>query len=57
MESEMFFGHRIDLLSLGGKGMVLLMAALFGGLIGLERRFHGNAAGLRTISWSASARP
>lgn len=48
MDSDLFFGHRIDPLSLGGKGVVMLLAVLLGGLIGLERQWHGNPAGLRT---------
>jgi putative Mg2+ transporter-C (MgtC) family protein len=46
--TDWFFGHYIDPVSLGGKGLVLLLAVLFGGLIGLERQLHGNAAGMRT---------
>lgn len=48
MDSDLFFGHRIDPLSFGGKGVVMLLAVLLGGLIGLERQWHGNPAGLRT---------
>lgn len=48
MDTDVFFGHRIDPLSIGGKGAVLLLAVLLSGLIGLERQWHGNPAGLRT---------
>ncbi|MCW3096445.1 MAG: putative rane protein [Chthonomonadaceae bacterium] len=48
MDTDLFFGHHIDPLSLGGKGAVLLLAVLLSGLIGLERQWHGNPAGLRT---------
>ncbi len=48
MDSDLFFGYRIDPLSIGGKGAVLLLAVLLSGLIGLERQWHGNPAGLRT---------
>lgn len=48
MESNLFFGHPIDPLSLSGKAAVLLLAVLLSGLIGFERQWHGNPAGLRT---------
>ncbi len=48
MDSDLFFGHRIDPSSFGGQGVVTLLAVLLGGLIGLERQWHGNPAGLRT---------
>jgi putative Mg2+ transporter-C (MgtC) family protein len=48
VDTDLFFGHQIDPLSLGGKGVVLLLAVLLSGLIGLERQWHGNPAGLRT---------
>ena len=48
METNLFFGYLIDPLSWNGKMMVLLLSVLLGGLIGLERQLHGNAAGLRT---------
>ncbi len=48
MPSESFFGIHIDMLSLSGRLFALLIAMLCGGLIGLERQYHGNAAGLRT---------
>lgn len=48
MDTDLFFGHHLDPLSLGGKGVVLLLAVLLSGLIGLERQWHGNPAGLRT---------
>ena len=44
----MFFGFPIDLVSIGGKALMLMLAVLFGGLIGLEREWHGNPAGMRT---------
>lgn len=43
-----FFGLTIDPLSLWGKLLVLLLAVLCGGVIGYERQYRGNAAGLRT---------
>ena len=43
-----FFGHYIDPISLGGKSVFLLLALLIGGMIGFERQFNGNAAGMRT---------
>ncbi len=48
MDTDWFFGIHIDPLSLQGKAMVLCLAILLGGLIGLERQLRGNAAGLRT---------
>jgi putative Mg2+ transporter-C (MgtC) family protein len=48
VDSDLFFGHHIDPLSLGGKSVALLLAVLLSGLIGLERQWHGNPAGLRT---------
>src|SRR5262249_58548346 len=48
MAPSRFFGLLIDPTSLGGKTMVLLLAVLLGGLIGLEREWRGQAAGLRT---------
>lgn len=55
MNTDWFFGLHIDPLSLSGKGMVLLLAVVLGGLIGLERQLHSNAtrtrahiAGMRT---------
>lgn len=38
----------IDPLSLSGKTIVIMLAAFLGGLIGFERQWRGNAAGLRT---------
>jgi putative Mg2+ transporter-C (MgtC) family protein len=38
----------IDPFSLSGKTMVLLLAVVCGGLIGLNRELHGQAAGMRT---------
>ena len=48
MATDWFFGLHIDPLSLGGRGLALLLAVLLGGLIGLEREWRGNAAGMRT---------
>jgi putative Mg2+ transporter-C (MgtC) family protein len=48
VDSNLFFGHLIDPLSIGGKMAVLLLAVLLSGLIGFERQWHGNPAGLRT---------
>lgn len=48
MGTDWFFGLHIDPLSLGGKGLVLLLAVLLSGLIGIEREWHGNPAGMRT---------
>ncbi len=48
MESDLFFGLHVDPVSIGGKGVALLLAVLLSGLIGLERQWHGNPAGLRT---------
>src|SRR5579871_6132611 len=48
MDTDLFFGLHIDPLSLGGKTIVVLLAALLGGLIGFERQWRGYAAGLRT---------
>ena len=48
MDTNVFFGMHIDPLSLQGKAMVVLLAALLGGLIGFERQWRGYAAGLRT---------
>lgn len=48
MSTDWFFGVHIDPISLLGKAMVLCLAVLLGGLIGLERQMRGNPAGLRT---------
>lgn len=48
MDTDYFFGVHIDPLSLPGKTLVVLLAVLLGGLIGFERQWRGNAAGLRT---------
>ena len=48
MQSDWFFGMHIDPFSTGGKGLALLLAVLLSGLIGLEREWRGNAAGMRT---------
>ena len=45
---NLFFGRFIDPMTLGGKSVFLLLAVLIGGLIGFERQFNGNAAGMRT---------
>jgi putative Mg2+ transporter-C (MgtC) family protein len=43
-----FFGLAIDPTTLIGKVLVLILATLLGGMIGLERQWRGNPAGLRT---------
>ena len=48
MGTDVFFGLHIDSLSIWGKGLALLLAVVFGGLIGAEREWHGNPAGMRT---------
>lgn len=48
MNSHLFFGLNIDPFSLGGRALVLMLATLLGGLIGLERQINGNPAGMRT---------
>ena len=48
MGTDVFFGHEIDPLALTGKTLLLLLAVVCGGLIGAERQWHGNAAGMRT---------
>lgn len=48
MDPNRFFGHHIDPLLLGGKAVALLLSVLLSGLIGLERQFRGQPAGLRT---------
>jgi len=48
MDPNHFFGYPIDLSSLQGKGLALLLSVMIGGLIGFERQWNGNAAGLRT---------
>ncbi len=48
MPAHLFFGYMINPASLGGQTAVLLLSALLGGLIGLERQWHGTPAGLRT---------
>ena len=48
MGTDWFFGLHIDPLSIGGKGLALLLAVIFGGLIGAEREWRGNPAGMRT---------
>ena len=46
--TNVFFGHLIDPNAVSGKAFALLLAVLLGGLIGLEREWRGNAAGMRT---------
>jgi putative Mg2+ transporter-C (MgtC) family protein len=48
MDTNRFFGILIDPLSVGGKIAIVLLAVLLGGLVGFERQWRGNAAGLRT---------
>ena len=48
MNTNVFFGHGFDPTSLSGKGLALFLAVMLGGLIGLEREWRGNAAGMRT---------
>jgi len=48
MGPDWFFGMHIDPSSTASKGLALLLAVLLGGLIGLEREWRGNAAGMRT---------
>jgi putative Mg2+ transporter-C (MgtC) family protein len=48
VETEYFFGLYVDPTSISGKLETIILAALLGGLIGLERQWRGNAAGLRT---------
>ena len=48
METEWFFGHHVDPVTLAGKSLMLILAIVLGGLIGIERQWHGNPAGMRT---------
>ncbi len=48
MDTNIFFGLHIEPLTIPGKIAVLLLAVSLGGVIGLERQWRGNAAGLRT---------
>jgi putative Mg2+ transporter-C (MgtC) family protein len=48
MGHDHLFGLPFDPYSLGGQTVLLFLAVLFGGLIGAEREWHGNPAGLRT---------
>ncbi len=48
LDTNSFFGLAIDSQALGGKIIVLLLAVVLGGAIGLERQLKGTAAGLRT---------
>ncbi len=43
-----FFGLHIDRFTLGGQSVALMLAVVLGGVIGLEREWRGQAAGLRT---------
>lgn len=48
MDYNLFFGIHINPTTLGGQCNALLLAAFLGGLIGLEREWHGHPAGMRT---------
>ncbi len=48
ISTDYFFGLYVDPLSLWGKSLVVLLAVMMGGVIGLERQWRGNAAGMRT---------
>lgn len=48
MDNRGFFGLAVDPNSLGGQALGLALALLLGGLIGIEREWRGQAAGLRT---------
>ena len=48
MDPNSFFGHHIDAVTLGGKAVALLLSVLLSGLVGLERQWRGQPAGLRT---------
>ena len=48
MNTNLFFGYLIDPELLGSRAILLLLAVLLGGLIGFEREWHGNPAGMRT---------
>ncbi len=48
MNNSVFFGLRVDPFSLGGQSLALMLAVLLGGLIGLDREYRGQPAGLRT---------
>jgi hypothetical protein len=39
VDADRFFGLPVDLISLPGKGLALLLAVLIGGLIGYERQW------------------
>jgi putative Mg2+ transporter-C (MgtC) family protein len=43
-----FFGHHVDPHTLGGKAVALILSVLLSGLVGLERQWRGQPAGLRT---------
>ena len=48
MDPNRFFGHHIDPLTIGGKAVALVLSMLLCGLIGFERQWRGQPAGLRT---------
>jgi putative Mg2+ transporter-C (MgtC) family protein len=48
VDPNRFFGWHINSLSLGGKAFLLLLSAVLSGLVGLERQWRGQPAGLRT---------
>ncbi len=48
MDPNRFFGHHIDALTLGGKAAALVLTVVLSGLVGLERQWRGQPAGLRT---------
>lgn len=48
MDPNRFFGVHIDSLTLGGKATALLLSVLLSGLVGFERQWRGQPAGLRT---------
>ena len=48
MDPYSFFGHHIDATTLGGKAVALLLSVALSGLVGLERQWRGQPAGLRT---------
>lgn len=48
MVHDHLFGMPFDPYTLGGQTVLLCLAMLYSGLIGAEREWHGNPAGLRT---------
>ncbi|HLJ54250.1 MAG TPA: MgtC/SapB family protein [Chthonomonadaceae bacterium] len=48
MDLSRFFGLHVDSLSIGGQALALLLSMALSGLIGLERQWRGQSAGLRT---------